>query len=134
MKLTTLAACILLAAAPAAAPVAALAQGGHGHTLPAPRYGGVVAESSGDHMVELVVRGDQVTAYVSDHDNRPLPSAQLGGKATVLVGGKRQEVPLAPGEGNSLAGKLAVPASGKVTVVLQLTVAGKPTTVRFAVG
>lgn len=37
-------------------------------------------------------------------------------------------------DGNSLTGKLAAPVSGKVTAVLQLTVGGKPATVRFAVG
>ena len=52
----------------------------------------------------------------------------------MLASGKREEVALAPGEENSLTGKLAAPVSGKVTAVLQLTVGGKPATVRFAVG
>ena len=112
------------------APAATFAHG----TPPVAAHGGVIAESSGDHWVELVVRGDQVVAWVMDQDQKPVASAQLGGKATVLAGGKREEVALAPGEGNSLTGKLAAPVSGKVTAVLQLTVGGKPATVRFAVG
>lgn len=126
MKFHAFAVACLLALAPAAAFA-------HG-TPPAAAHGGVVAESSGEQWVELVVRGDQVTAWVLDEDKKPVPGPQLGGKATVLAGGKREEVALAPGEENSLTGKLAVPVSGKVTAVLQLTVGGKPATVRFAVG
>ena len=76
--------------------------------------------------------GDQLAAYVVDDNGKPVPSAQLGGKATVLVGGKRQEVNLQPTEGNSIGGKLAAPVQGRATTVLQLTVDGKPTQVRFA--
>ena len=119
-----------LAASLLLAPAAAFAHG----TPPAATPGGVVAESSGEHWVELLVRGDQLTAWVLDEDKKPVPGAQLGGKATVLAGGKREEVTLAPGEGNSVTGKLAGPVSGKMTAVLQLTVGGKPATVRFAAG
>ena len=126
MKPNTFAVACFLALAPAAVFA-------HG-TPPAAAHGGVVAESSGEHWVELVVRGDQVTAWVLDGDKKPVPSTQLVGKATMLIGGKREEVTLAPGEGNSVTGKLAAPASGKMTAVLQLTVSGKPATVRFAVG
>ena len=101
---------------------------------PPPVHGGVVAESSGEHWVELVVRGNEVTAYVLGEDRQPVPGSQLGGKATVLAGGKRDEVALTPGAANSLTGKLAAPASGKVTAVLQLTIAGKAATVRFVIG
>ena len=121
---------LALAASLLLAPAAAFAHG----TPPAPAHGGVVAESSGEHWVELFVHGDQVTAWVLDEDRKPVPGAQLGGKATVLAGGKREEVALAPGEANSVTGKLAAPVSGKVTAVLQLTVGGKPDTVRFAMG
>lgn len=60
--------------------------------------------------------------------------AQLGGKATVLASGKREEVSPEPDEKNSLPGKLAAPVFGKMTAVLQLTVGSKLATVRFAVG
>ena len=126
MKLHALAVAVSLLLAPAAAFA-------HG-TPPAATHGGVVAESSGEQWVELVLHGDQVTAWVLDEDRKPVPCTQLGGKATVLADGKREEVALAPGEENSLTGKLAAPVSGKVTAVLQLTVGGKPATVRFAVG
>lgn len=80
----------------------------------------------------MVVAGGRITAYVSDEANTPIPSARLGGKATVLPEGKREEVPLAPGAGNSLTGKPANPAQGRTTAVLQLTVDGKPVQARVA--
>ena len=83
--------------------------------------GGIIAESSGEHWGELVVRGDRTTPWVLYKDKKPVLGARLGGKATVLASGKREEVVLAPGEGNSLPGKLAVPVFGKMTAVLQLT-------------
>jgi len=100
---------------------------------PAPAHGGVVAEGSGEHWVELAVAGDQVTAWVSDEANKPVPAAQLGGKATVLVGGKSQTVALSPASANSLTGKLSAPATGQVTAVLALTAGGKPVQVKFVV-
>ncbi len=118
----------LMAAFLAATPVAAFAHG----TPPEPAHGGQVVEDSAEHWVELVIKGDQLTAYVLGEDKNPVPSAQLTGKATVLVGGKSQQVMLAPAEGNSLVGKLDPAASGKLTAVLSLTVAGKPAQARFA--
>ena len=120
---------LLVALAVLAAP-AALAHG----PAPAAAHGGIVAETSNDYWVELVVRDGQLVAYVTDPEFKPVPSAQLGGKATVLAGGKRAEVTLTPGEANTITGKLAAPVSGKMTALLALTIGGKPTTVRFAVG
>ena len=104
----------------------------HG-TPPAPAHGGTVAEGSGEHWVELSVSGDQMTAWVSDEDNKPIPAAQLGGKATVLIDGKTQTVSLSPAADNSVTGKLAAPATGRLTAVLALTAQGKPVQVKFVV-
>ena len=118
----------LVLAALLLAPFAASAHG----PAPVATRGGTMAETSTHHWVELVISGDRVVAYVVDADGKPVASAQLGGKATVLVGGKRQDVAMQPAESNSLAGKLAGPVQGRATTVLQLTVEGKPTQVRFA--
>ena len=103
----------------------------HGPT-PAAAHGGQVQEAA-EHWVELVVRGDQVTVYVNEPDNKPLSAKEWTGKATVLVGGKTEAVTLTPAEGNSATGRLAAPASGRVTAVLQLTIDGKPAQARFAI-
>lgn len=111
---------------------AASAAFAHG-TAPAPTHGGIVSEGSGEHWVELSIAGDQVTAWVSDEDNKPIPAARLGGKATVLIDGKTQAVALSPADANSVTGKLASPATGRVTAVLALTAGGKPVQVKFVV-
>lgn len=108
-------------------PVAAI---GHG-APPAPAHGGQMQEAA-EHWVELVTKGDQLTVYVSEPDNKPLPAKEWSGKATVLVGGKTEVVALTPDEGNSATGKLAAPAAGKMTAVIQLTLDGKPAQARFA--
>ena len=109
-------------------PIAAFAHG----PAPAAQHGGTVAEASDEHWVELVLNGNQMTVYVSSEANKPIPSARLGGKATVLVGGKSQLVTLVPAEVNSLAGKLDPAATGKVTSVMTVTIDGRSTQVRFA--
>jgi hypothetical protein len=119
----------LLFAPPAAFAPTAFAHG----EKPVPAHGGIVADESGEHWVELAVAGDQVTAWVSDANNKPVPAAQLGGKATVLIGGRTQTVALSPADANSVTGKLAAPATGRVTAVLALTAGGKPVQVKFVV-
>ena len=120
---------IVLTAALLATPPAAFAHG----TPPAAAHGGQVAEDSGENWVELVIKGDQLAVYVLDEAKAPVPSAKLTGKATVLVAGKSQSVTLAAGDANSLTGKLDAAATGKITAVLSLLVAGKPTQARIAV-
>ena len=113
----------------ATSPLAAFAHG----APPVAAHGGQVAEDSGENWLELVIKGDRLAVYVLDEGKAPVPSAKLTGKATVLVGGKSQSVALAPGDANSLTGKLDPAATGKVTAVLSLTVGGKPTQARIAV-
>ena len=72
------------------------------------------------------------SSATSDADVQ-IPAAQLGGKATVLIDGKTQAVALAPADANSVTGKLAAPATGRVTAVLALTAGGKPVQVKFVV-
>ena len=117
----------LLAAFLAAAPGAAFAHG----SLPAAQHGGAVVEASDEHVVELVLNGNQMAVYVTD-GSQPVPAAQIaGGKATILIGGKSQNVVLISAGANSLTGKLDSAASGKVTSVLTLTVEGKSAQARF---
>ena len=110
----------------AAAPGLAFA---HGPT-PAAQHGGQV-EEAGENWVELVVKNTQVIAYVNDDQHKPVASARLGGKATVLAGGKKQDATLVASDGNSLTGTLVTPVSGKATAVISLRLDGKPAQVRF---
>ncbi len=80
------------------------------------------------------MRGDQVTVWINEPDNKPLPAKEWTGRATVLVGGRSQTIILTPGESNGAIGSLSAPASGGVTAVLQITIDGKPAQARFAAG
>jgi len=111
----------------ALSPISAFAHG----AAPAAQHGGTVAETSDDHWVELVVAGRSISVYVGDQANKAIPSARLGGKATVLIGGKSQQIALIPAAANSLTGQLDPAATGKVTAVLALTIDGKQSQVRF---
>lgn len=111
----------------ASTPLAASAHG----AAPAAAHGGMVVEDSGDHWVELVIKGDQLTVYVSDADNKPLAPKQLGGKATIVAGSKKEDVALSVGDGNSLRGTLAAPATGKTTTLISLSVGGQASSARF---
>ena len=117
----------LVAAFLAATPLAAVAHG----TAPAPAHGGMVVEDTGDHWIELVIKGDVVTVFVSDGDNKPLPAAQLSGKATIVAGSRKEEVILAPAQANSLVGKLSAPIVGKATTLVAITLNGKLAQSRF---
>ena len=109
-------------------PAAAFAHG----APPPPAHGGQVAEDSAERWVELVISGDTLTVWMLDESQKPVPAAQLSGKATVLVAGKSQVLVLAPGDANSLTGRLPAAAAGKMTTVLLLTVSGKTAQARFA--
>lgn len=117
---------LVLAAALQLVPVIAAAQG----ASPAPSHGGQVQKMVG-HWVELVLSGDQLTVFVNEPDNKPLPTKEWGGKATVLVGGKTETVTLSAGQGDSASGKLGAATTGNATVALQLTIDGKPAQARF---
>lgn len=119
---------IAMAAFLAAIPIVAFAHG----PAPTGQHGGTVAEASDEHWVEQVLSGNQITIYVSTDTNKPVLSAHMRGKATVLIGGKAQQLTLAPAEANSLTGKLDPSAGGKMTSVVSLTIDGRPTQVRFA--
>lgn len=118
---TLVAALVALTFAGAAAP--ALADG----ALVA-AYGGQITETPGGVRVEFAVRDGSVRAWVRDHGNKPVAAI---GKATLLVGGKKLEVPL-KAEGAALTADAPVASADKVQAILSLTVDGKPVSARFA--
>lgn len=123
MKLMTLA----FAAAVALAPALGLAHG----QVPAAAHGGQVQDAHGN-WVELVVKGDRVSVFVTDEHGNPVPAAQVSGIATVLIGGEMHRAQLVPADGNELTGMLPVAAPGKTMATVSLKVGGKPATARFA--
>ncbi len=110
-------------------PIAATAHG----PAPAAQHGGVVAETSDEHWLELVMTGNDITIYVADQANKLIASVGLTAKATILAGGKTQQVALTPATANTLVGKLETSASGKVTAAISLSIGSKASQARFTI-
>jgi hypothetical protein len=97
---------------------------------PQASHGGQVQEAH-ENWVELVVSRDEVRLYVLDEAKKPVPSSQVTGTATVLVGGKPYKVQLSPMDANGLQGKLPVAVTGKTAATVSLKIHNQPATARF---
>ena len=82
-------------------------------------------------MLELVVGDGVVDLYLNDHDNRPLAAEGAEGKATLLVDGKKLDVPLKPAGANRLSGTGPVTAAAKGTAIVSVHIDGKAITGKF---
>jgi hypothetical protein len=103
--------------------------GAFAHDSPA-RHGGVV-RTVGDLHFELVARGGDTIIYVEDH-GKPVPTAGMSGKLTILTGKEASEAPLAPAGENRLEARGVKLGSG-AKVVASIMRDGKAISLRFAV-
>lgn len=97
----------------------------------APKHGGVV-HSVSDLQFELVRQADGAVIYVEDH-GKPLPTAGMSGKLTVLNGKETTEAALAPAGENRLGAKGVKVEKGARAVAVLTTPQKKTVTVRFSV-
>lgn len=104
---------------------AALAHGGG-----TPKHGGVVQTAS-DLSFELVGTPTGAVIYVEDH-GKPMATAGLKGKLTVLNGSEKSEAELVPA-GDKLEAKGIKLSIGAKAVATLTTPAAKAVTVRFTV-
>lgn len=88
-----------------------------------PKHGGRMAETEGSRL-ELVVAGDTIDLYVTDHGNQPVAVAKASAKVVLLNEGKKTEVALQPVTGNQLSGTARIPGGEQATAVV--TVEGLP--------
>jgi hypothetical protein len=84
------------------------------------RHGGRGAEAGGYH-VELVVKAGVIDLYLTDQNDKAVPSAGHKGVAIFVVGGKSVRVALEPAEANRLSGKAAEELSDKPKGAVRLT-------------
>lgn len=96
----------------------------------APKHGGIVRSAS-DLSFELVRQGDDAVIHVADH-GKPLPTAGMKGKLTILQGGETREVALQPAGENRLEAKGAQLGAGARVVAWIERAERKAITVRFA--
>ena len=96
-----------------------------------PKHGGVVQVAS-DMSFELVSKGDVATIYVEDH-GKPVSTAGMNGKLTVLNGTEKSEAELKPAGDNKLEAQGVKLAKGAKAVASVTTARKKTINVRFAV-
>lgn len=98
------------------APALALA-----HEAAKGRHGGWRVDA-GKYHTELVVDGSpNVTVYLSDADDKPIPAAGFKATAIFVIDGKSRRFALAPADGSKLVGAAPVPVKRGSKGVVQLT-------------
>lgn len=90
-------------------------------------FGGQTTETADGWRIEFAVRDGGIRAWVRDHGDKPVAAS---GKATLLVGGKKLDVPL-KADGDMLTADAGVTPADKVAAILSLSVNGKPVSARF---
>jgi hypothetical protein len=106
-----------------------LASAGPGQHDHKPLHGGVVVEGK-EFDYELVARPTLIQLHLRDHGKK-VDLARATARLTLLSGTEKQEVELKPvGERLEASGSFKLGAGTKVVAVVN--VAGKPSTVRFA--
>lgn len=80
---------------------------------------------AGPFHLELVVARDELVVYVGDHADADIPTAGASGRATVVTGKDKVEVPLAPAGGNTLKGRAPFELQKKTQVTVRVSVPGR---------
>lgn len=94
------------------------------------RHGGVVQEAN-DLVFELVQHATGAAIYIDDH-GQPLKPVGMHGKLSVLVGGVKQDYPMALGVDRIEVGGVKLVKGMRAVAVIN-GVQGKTVTVRFTV-
>jgi hypothetical protein len=94
-----------------------------------PKHGGIITESR-DVTLELVVLGDKVNLYISDH-GKALSMKELNGKLTVLNGSVKTEHNFSPAEQYLVATGIANLPKGSILVATVTSYQGKTLNARF---
>ncbi len=105
--------------------LAASAAYAHEDAPQAPQHAGVVTEAASGHNAELSLAGGMLMVYVRDHEGAPIDSAGAQGEVTLLSGGAKQVLALAPSGTNSLMAQGSYQAAAGSKAVLKLTLPGK---------
>ena len=88
------------------------------HSLRGPNGGEIVDASEGPYHIEFVVKGAELTVFVLDEDNKPVPVNGTTGRVVVQERGKTTTVPLQAGSANRLAATLPAPLNKGSRMVL----------------
>lgn len=95
-------------------------------------HGGKMVETKAGPRLELVVGIGTVDVYLTDHGGTTSAAEGMTGKATLLVGGKKLEVALAPAGGNRLSGTGAVEPGAAANAIVTVEGGGQKLVGNFA--
>lgn len=100
---------------------------GHLATL-TPPHGGQL-RASGPFHLELVAKNGELTLYITDHGDSPIPTSGGQGKANIQAGkeGKKQSVVLEPVYANIMKAKGDFQITPETTVAVFLAIPGYET-------
>lgn len=87
--------------------------------------GGLLRES-GEHHIELLVKGQTLTVHLLDHKNKATSEAGVTGKATVTAAGAAENITLAAQANGVFVGTGKFPATGALKVDVVLTPPNEP--------
>lgn len=107
---------------------------GHEHAHDHGAKNGGIVEHTSHHHLELVAKGGTLELYVRHEDGEEEDASAAKATATVLAGGKTEQVALMPAGGNALKGTGSFDAGKGTTVVVSLTMPDhEPEQVRFKI-
>ncbi len=92
---------------------------GSAHDAKGP-HGGEVTDA-GSYHVELVVKSNTVTVFVSDKNEKPIAATGFKAIAILVVGGKAERIVMEPAGESRLSGTTAIVVPARPKGVVQLT-------------
>jgi hypothetical protein len=100
---------------------AALIAGSAFAHAPATGKNGGQQTDAGNYHVEVVVKGNTLNVYVTDHGETPVSTKGFKGTAVLIVKGKPAQVTLAPRGENMLTGTSPVELNAPIRGAIQIT-------------
>jgi len=97
----------------------------HGGAIPSVGPNGGMLRESGEHHIELLVKGQIITVHLLDHDNNATNETGVKADATVVAGSFRERVELTSKPGGIFTGTGKFPATGPLQVKVSLTPPGE---------
>ena len=97
----------------------------HGGALPTVGPNGGVLAESGEHHIELLVKGQTITVHLLDHDNNATNEPGVKGDATVVAGSFKERLELTSKPGGIFNATGNFPATGPLQVKVSLTPPGE---------
>ncbi len=76
---------------------------------------------AGDYHLEVLAKDKSLTVFLSDHNDKSIPSTGFKGTAILVVDGKAQRITLAPDAENKLVGSADVDLKAPLKGVVQIT-------------